>query len=480
MLKIGGIGISLFHAGVLEGPPSSPHKIMLEYLENQTKLTGNQARLLFVAVLCNLLEFYDFFMVGFVLAFVAGPWKLTYGQSAVILLSSGIGAILGAGFWGWLADRIGRRKVLVATVINFSVSTGILALTPENGWVFLTVFRFFVGVGVGGLYCVILPLVQEFMPTSKRGLVSGLVTAAVPLGLGLGAVLGAYLGPVVGWRGLFAVGVLPAPLILLIRAWMPESPHWLMHMGRAQDARESLAWALEMNPQQIPLTGGEVKEQPTAWREIFRYPRSIAVSWVGNLAAQTGVYGLYLWVPTLFMQVLKISPARSSYLLIYCSAGAFLGRITFAYLSDTIGRRASGGLYGFGAAVLVILAAYMRNMFLGAASVFWLMLIVTYFFADGGFAIVGPYAAEVWPARLRASGMGSAYGFGGIGKIIGPLGLALIVGSSDIIKPEASVAKIVPAFIYLGAWFALAGIVYGLFGMETKGRSIRQIDYELN
>jgi len=452
---------------------------MLEYLENQPRLTGNQGRLLFVAILCNLLEFYDLFMVGFVLAFVAGPWKLTYGQSAIILLSSGIGAILGAGFWGWLADRIGRRKVLVATVINFSVGTGILALTPENGWVFLTVFRFFVGVGVGGLYCVVLPLVQEFMPDAKRGVATGLVTAAVPVGLGLGAVLGAYVGPIVGWRGLFALGLLPVPLILLIRAWMPESPHWLMRAGRAQDARESLAWALEISPQQIPLPGSEIEQRPVAWHEIFQYPRSIAVSWLGNLAAQTGVYALYLWVPTLFMQVLKTSPARASYLVAYCSAGAFLGRIAFAFLSEAIGRRASGVVYGFGSAVLVILAAYMRNMFLGAVSVFWLLLIATYFFADGGFAVIGPYAAEVWPSRLRASGMGSAYGFGGIGKIIGPLGLALIVGSSDIIKPEASVAKIVPAFIYLGVWFALAGIVYGFFGIETKGQSIRQIDYEL-
>jgi MFS transporter, putative metabolite:H+ symporter len=188
---------------------------------------------------------------------------------------------------------------------------------------------------------------------------------------------------------------------------------------------------------------------------------------------------LYLWVPTLFMQVLKTSPARASYLVAYCSVGAFLGRIAFAFLSEAIGRRTSGVVYGFGSAVLVILAAYMRNMFLGAISVFWLLLIATYFFADGGFAVIGPYAAEVWPSRLRASGMGSAYGFGGIGKIIGPLGLALIVGSSDIIKPEASVAKIVPAFIYLGVWFALAGIVYGFFGIETKGQSIRQIDYEL-
>jgi putative MFS transporter len=453
---------------------------MLEYLENQTRLTGNQRRLLFVAILCDMLEFYDFFLIGFVLAFVAGSWKITYGQSAIILLSSGIGAIFGAGLWGWLADRIGRRKVLIYSIINFSLATGILALTPENGWIFLSIFRLFVGVGVGGLYCVILPLVQEFMPSSKRGVVSGLVTAAVPLGLGLGAVLGAQLGPILGWRGLFAIGLLPALVILLVRAWMPESPHWLVQMGRYREARESLAWALQIDPEKIPLPSTEMKlQEPVRWSELFGYPRSLAISWLGNLAAQTGIYGLSLWAPTLLVQVLKITPAHAASLMIACSMSAFIGRIAFAYLSDTLGRRASGALFGFGAAVLITLASYLRNDFLGMTSAFWLVLVVAYFFADGGFAIVGPYAAEVWPSRLRASGMGSAYGFGGIGKIIGPLGLAIIVGSANIVKPEASVAKIVPAFIYLGAWYALAGIVYGLFGIETRHRSIAQIDREL-
>jgi putative MFS transporter len=452
---------------------------MLEYLEKQTKLTGNQRRILVAAILGDMLEFYDFFLVGFALAFIIGPWKVTYGQSAIILLSSGIGAILGAGYWGSMADRIGRRKVLIGTVVNFSIATGILALTPENGWLYFTVFRFFVGFGVGGLYCVILPLVQEFMPTSRRGTIGGMVTCAVPLGLGLGAVLGAYLAPYVGWRGLFAVGLLPALLTLLIRAWMPESPRWLMRNGRLEEARQSLAWALEMDPKEIQLPAPEAETRPARFRELFRYPRSLAVSWIANLGGQTGIYGLSLWVPTLFVQVLKVSPERASYLMIYCSVAGFLGRILFSYLSDAIGRRRAGGLYGFGAAAMVVLAGYMNSAFLGTVSVFWLLLVVAYLFADGGFAIVGPYSAEVWPARLRASGMGSAYGFGGIGKIIGPLGLALIAGSSNVVKPEASASKIVPAFLYLGAWFALAGIIYSFFAMETKGRTIEEIDGEL-
>src|SRR5205085_1418587 len=87
--------------------------------------------------------------------------------------------------------------------------------------------------------------------------------------------------------------------------------------------------------------------------------------------------------------------------------------------------------------------------------------------------------AEVWPAGLRATGMGSAYGFGGIGKVIGPAGLALIIGSSNMISPQVTLDAIMPAFMYLASWFALAGVVYLVFGFETKGRSFEAIDEQL-
>jgi len=115
-----------------------------------------------------------------VLPFMIGSWNLTFGQSAVMLLSSGVGAMLGAAFWGWMADRIGRRPVFNLTILNFSLATGALYFTPDNGFWYLTAFRFLVGFGVGGLYCVDLPLVQEFMPARKRGFVGGIVTASSP------------------------------------------------------------------------------------------------------------------------------------------------------------------------------------------------------------------------------------------------------------------------------------------------------------
>jgi putative MFS transporter len=177
--------------------------------------------------------------------------------------------------------------------------------------------------------------------------------------------------------------------------------------------------------------------------------------------------------------LLGISPRRAAFLLIWVNLAGFSGRIIFAFLSDRLGRRLSAGIYGFGAAILVVSAALVHDVFIGSISVFWLMLIVNEVFVDGGWSIVGPYAAEVWPAEMRTTGMGSAYGFGGLGKVIGPLGLALIVGSANVVTPAASVAAIVPAYSYLACWFVLVAVVFLGFARETKGLTLENIQRDL-
>src|SRR6516162_1894539 len=328
---------------------------MFERLDQTRSLTANQMRIIAAAILGDMLEFFDYFLIGFVLAFIVVPWKLSFGQSAIILLSSGIGAILGAAVWGRLADRIGRRAVFIGTVLNFSIATGILALTPDQGWIFLTIFRFFVGFGVGGLYCVDLPLVQEFVPASRRGFIGGLVTAFIPIGVMIGSVLGAFLTPVIGWRGLFACGLVPALLCLLIRAWVPESPRWLVRMGRPEEARRSLAWALQVPPETLPMPAiDDETTRSTRWTELFHYPRSLLVSWLSNLGMQTTGYGVILWAPTLFVLQLGVTPQQASFLFIFVSIAGFVGRLVFSVLSEAIGRRAAGALQGFGAAAMVL------------------------------------------------------------------------------------------------------------------------------
>ena len=378
---------------------------MLEHLEQQKSLTTNQWKIFAAATIGDMLDFFDFYLIGFILAFVVKGWDLTYGQSGTILLSSGIAAPIGSLFWGWMADKIGRRKVMILTVLNFSLPTGLMALTPDHGWVFLSVCRFFVGLGVTGLYTVDIAIVQEFVPASKRGRITGLTTALLPAGTLLGALTGAYLEHYIGWRGLFAVGLLPAALTLLIRAWVPESPHWLIGKGRLEEARRSLAWALQVEPQQIELPPVAATVERLPWRELFKYPRSVAVASLTGLT-QTGNTGLTLWLTTLIVLVLKTTPADASFLVIWFGVAGIAGRLFCAFLSDAVGRRPSVVFVCLMAALATSLSGYLSNVHMGSVSVFYVMVLASAFFGGGLYAIVGPYMAEVWPSQLRSSGMG--------------------------------------------------------------------------
>ena len=457
---------------------------MLERLERQEKLTANQWKIIATANVGDMLDFFDFFLIGYVLAFILKDWQITYGQSALILVSAGLGAVPGAFFWGWMGDRIGRRKVFILTALNVAFATGVMFFTPQQdgwiaGWIFLSFFRFFVGFGNAGLIAVDIPLVQEFVPTYKRGWVSGLTTVLLPAGNILGALSGWLLAPVIGWRGLFLVGLSPALLVLMIRYWIPESPRWLMRMGRMEEARKSLAWALQCDPKEIELPTIIVEEEKTRWRELFKYPRSMTTACLVALS-QTGGVGILMWITTLFVMVLKITPAEASYLMIWVGILGIIGRLVASWMSDAFGRRASGFLIGMGGAISMALAGYFHDVYVGTVSVFFVLIMVQRFFGDASYAIIGPYLAEVWPNRLRASGMGFSYGIGNLGKIIGPLGLALIVGSSNYVSPKLTIDAIFPALLFLAFWYGQAGLVFLLLGIETKGRSIEEIGSALD
>jgi putative MFS transporter len=451
---------------------------MLEHLERQESLTTNQYKIFAAALIGDMLDFFDFYLIGFVLAFIVGGWHLTYGQSGAILLSSGIGAPLGSLFWGWMADKVGRRKVMILTVLNFSIATGAMALTPSQGWLFLSICRFFVGMGVTGLYTVDIAIVQEFVPAYKRGWITGLTTSLLPAGTLLGAMAGAYLEPSVGWRGLFVVGLIPALLTLLIRAWVPESPHWLIGKGRLDEARKSLAWALQVDPStiQLPTAVGEI--QKTVWRELFKYPRSLAVACLTGIS-QTGTVGLTLWLTTLLVLVLRVTPNHASYLVIWVGAISIFGRLFCSWMSDALGRRLACVISCVIATTTMSLAGYLHDVYIGGVSIFYAMILAQSFFGSGNYAIVGPYMAEVWPSKLRASGMGLGYGFGNLGKFIGPAGLAVIAGSDNFVTPKATLDALIPAMNYFGFWYLVGAAAIWFIGFETKGRTIGEIDSTL-
>jgi putative MFS transporter len=451
---------------------------MLQLLEQQKKLTKHQWLIAGAATLGDMLDFFDFFLIGFVLAFIVKDWNLTYGESGAILLASGVSAPFGSLFYGWLADKVGRRTALIASILNVSLATGAMALTPSGGWMYLVFCRFIVGFGVTGLYSVDITLMQEFSPASKRGWFTGITTTMLPAGSLLAALLGAFAAPYIGWRGLVAVGLLPALLCLYVRAFVPESPHWLLRRGRVEEARKSLAWALMIDPREIALPAVLPQVEKTRWIELFKYPRSIIAGCLTGLT-QTGGVALSLWMVTLFVMVLKITLPEASKLVIWVSISAIAGRFFCSWISDAWGRRASGIFSCLTGAFFMSLAGYLHDVLLGGVSMFFLMIVVQNFFGSGNYSIVGPYMGELWPARLRGSGMGLVYGVGNLGKFIGPAGLALIAGSDNFVSPKATLDALIPGFNYFAFWYVLGALAFWLIAIETRGRTIDEIDSEL-
>ena len=453
---------------------------MLDLLEQQKKLTVNQWKIAGAATLGDMLDFFDFFLIGFVLAFIVKDWNLTYGESGMILLASGVSAPFGSLFYGWLADKVGRRTSLIAAILNVSLATGAMAFTPTGAW----------------MYLVFLPLYRRFRGDravfgrhhADAGVLAGQQArlvhwyhhddAAGRLALGGGA-RRKFAAPYIGWRGLVAVGLLPALLCLYVRAWVPESPHWLMRRGRLEEARKSLAWALMVDPATITLPPMPKEIEKTRWVEIFKYPRSIIAGCLTGLT-QTGGVALALWMVTLLVMVLKITPAEASKLVIWVSMSAIAGRFFCSYISDAWERRWSGIFSCLTGALFMSLAGYLHDVFVGTASMFFWMIVIQNFFGSGNYSIVGPYMGELWPARLRGSGMGFVYGVGNLGKFIGPAGLAIIAGSDNFVSPKATLAALIPGFNYFAMWYVLGALAFLFIAVETRGRTIDEIDAQMD
>jgi MFS transporter, putative metabolite:H+ symporter len=445
-------------------------------LYDRESLSPRQKFVISVSAFAQMVDFLDFFLISFILAYIVGPWHLSVGHTTVILLSAGIGASLGSFVCGAIADRIGRRPVFLGTIVLFTGCTGALALIPEGSWIWLTVLRFFVGFGATGMYSTNIPLLQEFMPSRRRGFASGLVATFIPVGVMLGSAIVAMLGTAVGWRGLFGIGFGLGVLLLAVGWLIPESPLWLVSKGKRSQARRSIAWALN-EPEdrvQVPSAANDQPKHEVKLRELFAHPRKLFVSWVSVLGSQVAYYGLTLWAPVLLVTILHTTPSNAAFLLIFCNLADVVARLIFAHVSEKAGRRLIGILQGFVGAALLVATSMSTQTFFAGVSAFWLLLMATYFFVSGGFAVTVPYVAEIWPSRLRASGLGSAYGVGSLGKVIGPLGLGLLLGSSNVMSPKATVDAVIPAFCYLAAWLLLTGVVFLFFAEETRGKAFEE------
>ena len=263
-----------------------------------------------------MLEFFDYYLIAFVLAFIVKPWQLTFGQSAIILRRPA-SAPSWARYLGPHRRRDGRRTVFMRRS-EFLHRQRAAVLHPRQ-WLDLSfVMRFFVGFGVGGLYCVDLPLVQEFVPARMRGFIGGLVTVFIPLGVMISSSLAAFFSDSLVGAACFS-SVCFRPLYAGDEGWVPESPHWLMTQGRREEARRSVAWALRVAPESLPCPRTLRNRTPPRGANCsnIREPGRIVD---GQHRMQTASYGIGLWAPTLF--VLQLGSRQPTRHICFCGSNS--------------------------------------------------------------------------------------------------------------------------------------------------------------
>lgn len=426
-----------------------------------------------------LLDFFDFFLIAFVMSQIGPQWKLTYGQGAVILYGAGIGAIIGAIIWGALGDRFGRKMQTVTGTLICGIAAGCIGLLPTGAWVALAVLRFFVGFGLAAGVTPALAMVVEQTPTRWRTGITSFYVVFASAGTLLASFTSAILLHAFGWRGVALTGFVAIFVGLLVWGFVPESVRWLTCKGRFAEAREQVARQLGLPLQQVPLPTVMPTAQPRAsLAELYQRPGlfwQTVLIWGGSASA---AYGYYLWGPTIVALALRVTPAQAAGYFIYVAGCGVLGKIIVSLIAPAIGRRKLGVTFGFLSTICLALAGYFNGVLVGSFPLFIILTAVAAFFVEGGFSNLAPYTVEQYGVRLgaRSSGLGQAAN--GVGKIVGPLALALLAGSSNIIAPKATAEAVFPAFAFIGGLMLLVGLAYLFLGVETHGRPIALGDEE--
>ncbi|QTX05765.1 MFS transporter [Agromyces archimandritae] len=443
----------------------------LEQIDSRP-LTKNQKKLISLAIVGNISEFFDMFLIGFAVnVLLSDPnWNLRGDEAGIILAMSGLGTVIGAILWGRFADSIGRKRSFFWCVLLFTVFTIASVFTPNNAWVLLALLRILVGIGVGGLNIVSIPYVQEFVPAKQRGLLSGLTAVFIPLGLFLGSVASSATGS--NWRLLIALGGIPILLLIWLR-FVPESPRFLQAQGRTKEARESLAWALEIPVDELgTLPEATTTSKPASYSLIFRkYFKSLVIVSIGSFSFIFGASVIQSWGQSILGAAYEFDARMVANLFILVSLGDLLGRLSSAWLADRIGRRFVMLGYGLVGAVGLLIAA--ASTMLGgtgedAGWIFFVGILIAMTFGDGAFGVLNPFGAEQFPNEARSTGLGLGYGIGATAKIFGPALLGVMFGAkvtTDIIPP---------AFLFFAVLLIIGGVTY-LFAKETKGTSLDAI-----
>jgi MFS family permease len=353
-----------------------------------------------------------------------------------------IGWAVGGVLFGVMADRFGRTRTLVLTILIYAVFTGMAALS--HTWWQLGLYRFLTALGIGGEWAAGAALVAEVWPEDKRAKAAGILQSAWAAGFFAAAIINLLLRNH-GWRPIFVVGVAPAVLALLVRMWVKEPERWL----RARAAENLQA------PTKLKLT------------ELFS-PMLRRSTFVGSGLAFVAVFGLWgatNWTPTLVRDLPELQgldsadvTSRVSYAIMLLNVGALVGYLSFGPLADRLGRRAVFAIMCAGSLVMLPVTFLVPRSYLHVL----LLLPLLGYFNNGIFSGFPIYLPELYPTRLRATGAGFCFNVGRVLASAGPFLTGWLVVALGGFGRAASAI----ALIYV------VGLILLPFAPETKGKPL--------
>jgi len=385
---------------------------------------------------------------------VAGALK----QSPVLQLSNvdvGIassaylaGAVVGAVFFGWLTDRLGRKKLFFITLAVYLVATAATALSWDV-WSF-AFFRFLTGAGIGGEYTAINSTIQELVPARVRGWTDLVINGSFWLGAALGAAASivlldpALLPADMGWRAAFAVGAALSVVIFFLRAWLPESPRWLVTHGRAREA-EAIVADIEARlvRRGHVLAGGPHPRIRLRMRShtplaevistLLSAQRQRTLVGLSLMAAQAFFYNAIFFTYALVLTDFYGVPAdRVGWFILPFAAGNFLGPVLLGRFFDTLGRRPMIAFTYAASGLLLAATGYLFAAQQLSAQGLTLAWSVIFFFASAAASSAYLTVSETFPLEIRALAIAFFYAVGtGIGGVVGPwlMGALIETGS---------------------------------------------------
>ena len=395
------------------------------------------------------------------------------------------GAVLGALFFGWLTDRLGRKRLFSITLGLYLIATAATALS----WDFysFSLFRFLTGAGIGGEYTAIASAIQEFIPARYRGWTDLVINGSFWIGAAIGAASSVVLldptvlAPDFGWRAAFFIGAFLGLSILLLRAWIPESPRWLVTHGRLEEAQAVLADIEDRHRRHSgplpPLEHPPVKLRPRrftslaeVWHTLYRKHRRRTFVGLTLMASQAFFYNVIFFTYALVLTDFYGIPAdHVGWYLLPFAIGNFLGPVMLGRLFDTVGRRPMIALTYALSGVLLALTGYLFAI--GALSatsqtIAWTMI---FFFASAAASSAYLTVSETFPLEVRALAIAFFYAVGtGVGGVVGPglFGVLIETGSRTSLALGYG----------LGAAFMLAAaVVAGRYGVAAERKPLEAV-----